>query len=335
MGQPANLIIVEHREYTLYYSHWCANTLTRDLFWGPEHAISFVSAQRAVDETGWLDDVWAEGGAVVDCDHQVLLLFGGEDILYDVPLRRVYLAMLRQVYRGWEVRWAHEGIAEIADYVGYPRDLVLSAKPDNSTSDTSLSPPEQLEWTGLVGSFRTVDGQLELFPLHSGVEHYLLAGPTLLDKRERAKPVDRVPLDQWLGYEFPTGGFHVDVPAKRVEYWAANDLPDTAWRVSQRWPSWKVTWHRDAFEWQLKATSGKLQFPMRSTEILQQQVKEMLLRDDGRSPVETILEITDKARQEGKDVQINPWALRDDRRELDAAERQRIVALALETSIES
>jgi hypothetical protein len=42
MGQGANLVILEHGwegpERHLYYTHWRANTLGCDLFWGPEHA---------------------------------------------------------------------------------------------------------------------------------------------------------------------------------------------------------------------------------------------------------------------------------------------------------
>ena len=86
MGQRANLILVEKGKYQLFYSHWCANTLPRDLFWGPDHAQAFIRIQRPVGDSGWLDDVWAEGGAILDIDRKCLLLYGGEDILYDVPL---------------------------------------------------------------------------------------------------------------------------------------------------------------------------------------------------------------------------------------------------------
>jgi len=101
-------------------------TLTRDLFWGAEHALAFIRVQRPVDDAGWLDDVWAEGGAVLDLDRKHFLLYGGEDVLNDVPLRRVYLEWLGRVWNGWTVRWACEGIADLADYVGYPRDKVLT-----------------------------------------------------------------------------------------------------------------------------------------------------------------------------------------------------------------
>ena len=65
--------------------------------------------------------------------------------------------------------------------------------------------------------------------------------------------------------------------------------------------------------------------------MLEQRLREILLRDCERSPVKTILEITDKLRKEGKDVQINPLALREDRLELDADECRRIIDLSLGT----
>ena len=77
---------------------------------------------------------------------------------------------------------------------------------------------------------------------------------------------------------------------------------------------------------------GTVRFPVRSTEFLQQQLKEMLLRVDGRSGVDTILQMTEIHRGEAKHVQINPWALRDDRLTLDVGERQRILAIALNSA---
>ncbi|MBC8059312.1 MAG: hypothetical protein H7Y18_01450 [Clostridiaceae bacterium] len=88
MGQRANLIIVKKDSYDLYYSHWCANTLPRDIFWGPEHAINFIQLQVKKDiDDWWLDDIWAEGGVIVDIEKKILLMYGGENILFDIPLR--------------------------------------------------------------------------------------------------------------------------------------------------------------------------------------------------------------------------------------------------------
>ena len=326
MGQRANLIIVEKNKYALYYSHWCANTLPRDLFWGAEHAINFVRIQREVDDSGWLDDVWAEGAAVIDCDKMVLLLYGGEDVQYDVPLRRVYLEMLGRVWSKWEVRWAYEGIAEIADYVGYPRFKVLSEIKEDVAS--SLSPPEEKDWTDIVGSFRLNDGTLRLFPLEGEVESYLLAGTNLLQQCHLANGEDTLLLDEWIKDGFPRGGFHIDLAEKTVDYWSAKDIPDIPNRIHAIWVGWNVTWHYDKYEHQLAATAGKLRFPHQSKELIQTHLRSILLGDYEKSPVDTILRVIDEY-PEGKDVKVNPSSLRYDQLELDLSKREKIFSLAL------
>jgi hypothetical protein len=332
MGQRANLIIIEDREYSLYYSHWCANTLPKDLFWGVKHAIEFVRCQRKVDESGWLDDVWGEGAAIIDCDDRVLLLFGGEDLLYDFPLRRVYLDLLRCVWDEWEIRWAHEGIAEIADYVGYPRMNVLSREFEELTAD--LAPPAERDWTEIVGSFRLADGNLRLYPLSSDLDRYLLSGERIVAECDRQSGAEWLPLDEWMESDFPKGGFHIDTTAKTLEYWAANDIPGIPDRVVAAWEGWKVTWHRDNYEFQLKVTDRKLRFPTRSMQQLQDRVKDILLAESGRSPVEILLELAEEGREKGEEVTISEWALRDDRLELNIVDRQRIVDLAMGTESE-
>lgn len=291
--------------------------------------MEFIRIQRKLDESGWLDDIWAEGGAVLDCDDRVLLLFGGEDIKFDVPLRRTYLEMLRRVWSGWEIRWAFEGIAEIADYVGYPRARVLSEETNSDWSLASLLPPEEEDWTDIVGSVRTLDGRLLLFPLAGFVENYLLAGPSLELLAHQSQAIEQVPLDEWIPDGFPTGGFHIDSGEKRISYWATKDIPGIPRLISEKWSGWTVEWKRDEFESQLNFTEGRIRFPERSVEMLRDQVRKMLWHDAQHSPVETLLEFTGKEQEEGKNVQINPWALRDDRLKLDLKERQRIIAEVL------
>lgn len=326
MGQRANLLIVEGGQYQLFYSHWCANTLPRDLFWGPKYAVQFIRQQRAVDqESGWLDDVWAEGAAVVDLDRQVLLLFGGEDILYDVPLRRVYLDCLGRVWKDWEVRWAHEGIVAIADYVGVPKTKVLSAEKDGAVC--SLAPPQERDWTDLVGSIRWGADWIRLYPMAGDVDASLASGPELLNAPEAAGGLTTLPLGEWAK-SFPTGGFHIDVPSQIVEFWTARDAPDVLWRVSKHWADWTVRWHQDEFEFQLERTEG-LQFPGYTWAKLEKQIAEMLLYEPGRSGADTVRELAAQMGAEGQPVDINPWALRDDRLELSLEVRRKIVASAI------
>jgi hypothetical protein len=323
MGQRANLIVVEGGDYQLFYGHWCANTLPRDLFWGPEHALAFIRIQRPVDD--WLDDVWAEGGALLDLDRNHFLLYGGEDVLHDVPLRRVYLALLAKVWGGWTVRWAHEGIAALADYVRYPRGKVLT-KPDSEFAACTLSPPEQKDWTDLVASVRFHDGTMRLFPLAGDLPCYLSGGPKLTENIQ-SEGLDWLFLDEWTN-EFPAGGFHMDLSVLRLDFWVARDAPDILSRTEQAWAGWQVCWHCDRYEAQLERTAGVLRFPLPERQALLERCRQMLLREPTTSPAHTVKEMAERERAEGKDVQVNPWALRDDRLELPMERRIAILTNA-------
>src|SRR5262245_59500571 len=166
MGQRANLVLVDGTGYHLYYCHWCANSIPRDVFWGAQFTIPFILQQRLVSkEDGWLDDVWSEGGVVVDTVKKVLLLYGGEDIQYDLRLRRVYLELLHETWAGWEIRWAHEGIFDMADYVGVPRSIVTSKPMEPDDRVTSLDVTENQDWISTIGTVILEDGKLRLYPL--------------------------------------------------------------------------------------------------------------------------------------------------------------------------
>ena len=65
MGHRANLILVDESDFSLYFCHWCALNIPGNLFWGPTHAQAFIQNQE-LEQWGWLDTNWAEGGVVFD-----------------------------------------------------------------------------------------------------------------------------------------------------------------------------------------------------------------------------------------------------------------------------
>lgn len=319
MGDRANLILIEAGEYELHYSHWCANTLPEDLFWGPEHAEAFIRVQPLVDDSGWLDDIGAEGGVVLDFDRKHLLLFGGDDVLHDVPLRRVYLELLEQAWSGWTVRWAYEGIADLADYVGYPRDRVLY-EGGNDWLIVRLAPPPRMGLTRVVGSARFEDGSVRLHPLVLNVMDYLALGTKLVTDVRKAEGKRRLFFDEW-SIQIPRGGFHLDMAAKRLDFWVAGRAADIVNRVSRAWPGFEICWHHDRYEMQLERTEGLLRFPVPDRRALLDRCREMLLQDRGPSPVGLVRKLVQDARKQHKDVHVQPFALRDDRVELSKERR--------------
>ncbi|MCO5994807.1 hypothetical protein [Actinoallomurus rhizosphaericola] len=93
MGNRANFVLVDDTGWRLYYDHWAANQICSVLVAGPEAATRFITAQlrRAPDE--WLNDVWGEGGAVVDHRTRRLVFFG-DDLMMDLPPKRAFLRLL-------------------------------------------------------------------------------------------------------------------------------------------------------------------------------------------------------------------------------------------------
>jgi hypothetical protein len=372
MGSRANLILTTGSDgersgaYELYYCHWCASSLTSDLFWGPEHAPAFVRQQRrfetddqrqrgwlervvasarhwrrqpqrqrseASTPRGWLDEVWAEGGALIDAQRRVLLLFGGEAILYDIPLRRFYLRLLQRVWRGWDVRWAYEGIVDQADYLGLPRELVLvPAGDDESWDDLSLAAPEEKDWTDGVGSIRWEDGTLRLYPLTTGSTCYVYLhnGTRLLEAARQAGGVETLALDEWTP-EFPGGGFHIDMARQTLETWFSSTAATVEERIARHWPpGWAVTWHHDRYEFQLERTEGRLRFQTPSQETLTEQLRQILMPpDEQHSSSQALAEVVQGWEAEGHTVEVNPLALAENPLPLPSALREQIWQEAL------
>ncbi|MCL1916799.1 MAG: hypothetical protein FWG14_00550 [Peptococcaceae bacterium] len=166
MGQCANLIIVENNERELYYDHWCANSLDSDLFWGIDKAVQFFRDHEQQEDDCWLDTTWCEGGAVIDLDKKVLLWFGGEDICYDIPLRRAFLELMNKTWPRFQIHWAYAGIVDLADYVGYDRNKVIVPFDEEELFDTEkiidvFDSIGSDDWN-IVISFRNMNNEIEV-----------------------------------------------------------------------------------------------------------------------------------------------------------------------------
>lgn len=329
MGEPVNLVVIERGNVELYYSHWGAPALPRNMFWGPEQAVPIIRRQdlqrpwvtprrgdyidapigRWANEDGWLDSQLAEGAALVDCDRQVLLLFGGCDLRSHVPLRRLYLELLAHVWSGWQVRWTCEGIAEIADYLEYPRNNViyddingypLWAYGDYAEEDLDLDSPPScslrpcedehggINWDYLttIGSTAFPGGALRFHALSAddGPGRYLIHGAALLGEAEHRPGLAKLHLDEVMDKDWNwgllKGGFHIDIPSREVHFWTGCDVAGVPRRIIEAWPEWTVCWHQDCFESQLALTGSLLRLPLPSRESLEVQIFEYLFFED-------------------------------------------------------
>lgn len=324
MGHRANLVLVNEDGYELFYCHWCSKDIPVDVFWGPQYTLPYIRQQKVVAPDHWMNHVWAEGGVLLDPRKQALLLYGGEDLALSIPLKRLYLELLRIVWAGWDVRWAHDGIADLGAYVGRDRRAARSEDEPPTPDGHELDAPQQQKYINLVGSFVLEDRQTRLFALGSlRASETLCYGPSLIDTARTARSYDRLPLHRWLAAsDFPLGGFHIDLPQKRLLYWSADD-PGSREVIADYWPGWTVEWLYDNYEAHLALLDGRVRFPQPETDEVLGGLEKILLRAPF-DHVNMVLNMVDDLTQQGRVFDINSDALREDPLDITPARRRAI-----------
>ncbi len=307
MGHRANLVIAEKDQYHLFYCHWCTNTLPRDIFWGLEWTLNFISQQKPVtqDENGWLDEIWAEGGVIVDIQNHHLMLWGGETIHYEIPLRRLYLDLLQEVWQGWTVRWASNRIYEMADYLGVERTIVMSGKIEDKDGIINLTLPDKLESIRTIATIRWNQNDLLILPtnhdltvLYFGDELLLKAKPLPLSSHRKTFVVKG---------EFPYYGFHIDLETQSIVIWGRY-MPNLE-VIQQAWQGWTIHWMEDDYQLHITLTKGSLIWEIPDKEALLSQLEKEMVESSSLSHTNYIQEIAQQFEREGKTVTVNPNAL--------------------------
>lgn len=247
MGNRANFVIVDNQEWRLHYAHWTGCRMLDALAFGPETALRYVDSQRSCSKRDWLDPAWADGGAVIDLDRRRLLFFGDE-LMIGIPERRAMLQVLDTMWPGYAVRWAYDGLAELADYVG--AELRVHDWPKRPTTKLARNRKELCQVVSVVDE----DGRLRLWSLGWTVSQ-AWHGPTLLEELP-GRGLTRLTLGV-----IPEGGVHVDVGRKTVGEWHTVDTMGICREMADRWPGWQAESWGDGFEEQADRCGRALRLP--------------------------------------------------------------------------
>jgi hypothetical protein len=324
MGSRANLILADENSYKLFYCHWCANSICNDIFCGPEFAIPYILRQARTND--WLDDIWAEGCLVIDTYQQVVLLCGSEDIDNNIPKRRLFLELMREVWTGWDIRWAHGGIFDQAAYLDVPLSVVTGVRKQAETPITAESflPLPQKNRMDTVVSIVFEDGSLRLYPITPfRLSPFLEVGPSLLDLVSKNTGFEHFNIAEWT-HEMPDAGLHIDVPRRQILYWAAHQ-GNLSQDFTRFWPGWELTWLCDKFERQIAETRGLLTFPIPAPDVLLHDLQERLVWNNPRSAAEIVDGTTQALKNAGHNVEPNPAAYLSEPQDISGAIRQQIV----------
>jgi hypothetical protein len=243
-------------------------------------------------------------------------------------LRRLYLELLQKVWQGWTIRWAHDGILDLADYVGISRTIV-------ETSDSGIPLAKDcdpswlavdLEYVDTIGSIRLLDGSIRLFPLNGAGWGYFEGGISLVNVMQKQQSVAawKQPADR-----FPRGGFHIDVESKRLSIWEGYS-PGIDREFEPYWPGWEIDWLKDNFEAHIALTENRLVLDLPSDSDLLSELESTLIREDSTGSVASFLDFTKTLRQEDQDVRFNPNVLYDTPQNLDADFKRKTFDAAVE-----
>ena len=285
MGQRANFVLVDEEGWRLHYSHWAANRVSRILIAGPAAATRFIEAQHVCPdrEHDWLDDVWAEGGAVVDHTARQLLFYG-DDLALDIAPKRALLRLLELTWPGWEIRWAYDGIGDLAAAVGVDRSVVRQVDDEEQIMPDELFDPE--EGCHLL-TVRDADGELTVYPL-MGDCHTGWQGPALLE---------RLPGPGLHGLELPVppeSGLHVDVRERTVEAWLGYTSTGLVPALPDLWPGWRVRFCGDRYEEQEARCGGAVTFPPLDLKGALEELVESVGRSLGEDPVPRMMKLVQR-----------------------------------------
>jgi hypothetical protein len=297
-------VLVDERGWRLFYSHWGAQHVDRQLAAGPVYAQRFAEAQQETDpRTGWLNDVWSEGGYVMDTTAGHLVFYGGFEFMHELDYRRAFFALLGQSWPGWRIDWAFGEIADLATCVGVDVDALRAREaPAFAASDAVGRVPSTVDisegfWALMTA--RDSSGQVTAWPLDNLVrDHTIWAGEALAS----ALPSEGA-VREYVGRP-PSFGLHLDLPGRRLGWWTASTC--VAYEdVARRWPGWQVEFWQDRYERHVEACGGQVTLP--SIDLRRGlDAVEARLDADLRDPAVSALKVVEQLRADGREVTVNP-----------------------------
>lgn len=246
MGSRANLAVRQNGGWTHCGSNGMGYSLDAWLGLGPGPALAVARFFTAWDRHQWQSESVCEAGALIDLDDQDLLIFLNAE--YGDRLAR--LEGYRRTWPGWTIRWACNGIADIADALGLD-STVLDRDPWDNTDlfqwgRSGADEPQDLSYVVTLGD--TAHG------LDGWAAEPWQIGPGLLDQLAGLPRLSTWP-------EVPRGGLHLDPATRHATAWSIMPVLGLPDRFADRWPGWTLDFCQDRYQEQERRCAGAFRFP--------------------------------------------------------------------------
>jgi hypothetical protein len=239
-------------------------TIPSVLLAGPEGTLEYI--RQLTPDDSLLDDVWAEGGVLVNVDTHRALFWGGDTIAVHPYLRRPLLAALSSLWPGWSIDWALFGVVDLARNIGWEVSRVQDneyvhraflAGNEAVITETQVLEALHAKDPTTALSIRRDSGNVkdylinldETFNGDDPKTYYHLAAPyqllSLGSQLLNLLPVESTAILPKEGSEQePRQGVYIDENAQTLWIWENETLDvRNLEAVARRWPGWQVQGH--------------------------------------------------------------------------------------------
>ena len=249
MGHRANYVVRQAGKVELFYSHWGALHILRDLFWGPDTAARMIHASEPTD--GLLDDVWCEGAALIDHDSHHLQVYGVE-CGGGWDERLLLLELYHLTWPGWRTEYATGGIGQIAVAIGIDPAPLTRGMRVEPMDEEEIGPydPEGHYQAALLTSHEPVGYTDRL--VGGDVLELLAAGPSILDKVRSLPTVDPTAKEV---REHIGGGAVIDAGNRIVSFFTSDERWRPEDQIATSWPGWSVCQQHEGLRFHFKETN--------------------------------------------------------------------------------
>lgn len=277
MGHRASYAVIKDGRVDLFISRWGGKSIVADMLAGPDAATAMIRPRvgrtpppdddlvagllwNGPDPaTELLNDVFCEGAALIDHDRRVLLAY---QWMEDYSQFAAAIAALGAVWPGWQVRWAFDGIGDLAAYLGQDRSTVRSGFEKDACGLGSFYSParrgkfpldDDEEWDlfDCVLSVRHEDGSLDLYASGLSINDMALPAPAAFE----GFPSGYATLHC---AQIPRSGIHVDFRSRSAGVWTIDALEGYLDNAESTWPGWRWTLWGGGIDRQLAACAGRL-----------------------------------------------------------------------------
>jgi hypothetical protein len=233
MSTRANAFILERGHTSIYYNKHAAEHLPATLHGGPSHTFPWSLGWEL--ESTPMDDVWCEGAVLLDFDRRRMRFFGGDRIAWEPWSRRASLALLRVLWRGWDVGYANEGLRTLLEVANLGSTIVEERESEVAVF-REASDLAEVRYVITLAGYGTVGLAVDSRPLRSQlplVFHSAGAFDTLRAMR---------PLSAWPHEQRLLGGAHVDPAARTLRIWHSRADARARAALERALPGFYIDW---------------------------------------------------------------------------------------------